>query len=571
MLYNLRVENIALIDKLNIEFSEGLNVLSGETGAGKSIIINSMNLILGERADRDLIRTGCDKARVEAVFYIDYNTYKPYLDELGIEESDELIISRELASSGRNICRVNGTAVNLNGLKKLMSQIVDIHSQNSNQMLLNPINHIKLLDYYLSGDAGDLKKEISSNFKQLRLLKRRLTQLGGSSDKRKREIDLLTYQINELEQASIESNELQTLEKEKDALMNSQHIAESLNMCYRILSSSESERSVIAGLTICEDKLTSISEYSGKYEKLLQDLRDHLYALEDLAQEINGYLEDVDFNEARIDEINERQNFIKSLMRKYNVHSEDEFTDLIRISEEKLKNLQNAGNEIKKISTDMKKERNILDNLYEELTKKRKYAGARLEEKVNNELNDLGMENAKFSVRISKDITYKYKENGLDNVEFFISTNLGEPAKPLSKIASGGEISRIMLALKNVFGKSDNTSTLIFDEIDTGISGAIALVVADKLASIALNKQVICVSHLPQIAVMADKNFLIEKKVIDNNTVSEIKEIKGDELINEIARLSGGIKSKIASEHAIELRKNAQKFKEGLKERKENV
>lgn len=571
MLYNLRIENIALIDKLNIEFDSGLNVLSGETGTGKSIIINSMNLILGERADRDYIRTGCDKAKVEAIFYLDYQTYKSYFDELGIEKTDELIVSRELAVSGKNICRINGIAVNLNGLKKLMSRIIDIHSQNSNQMLLNPSYHINLLDNFIGEGILDLKSEISSHFRQLRSMKRQLTDLGGSSDKRAREKDLLSFQINELEQLAIGRDELKNLEKEKDLLLNAQQILDSLNECYAILYASDRERSVVGSLNICDDKLSAITDFAKKYEKSAERLRDYLYGIEDLAHELNSYREEITSDEERINEISDRQNLIKSLFRKYNVHSEEELLDYVEKTRKKLEELNNADSEIAKISIEMKNERNILDDLYEKLTDAREKAASMLEKSINSELSDLGMENAVFSVAIGKDTIYKYKENGLDTVEFLISTNLGEPAKPLSKIASGGEISRIMLALKNIFGRSDSISTLIFDEIDTGISGEMALIVADKLASIALNKQVICVSHLPQIAAMADKNFLIEKTVFENNTVSHIREIKDDLLISEISRLSGGIKSKTASEHALELKQNAQNYKRKLKEGKGNV
>ena len=571
MLYNLRVENIALIDKLNIEFAEGLNVLSGETGAGKSIIINSMNLILGERADRDLIRTGCDKARVEAIFYIDYDKYKALLEELGIKKSEELIISRELSASGKNICRINGNAVNLNGLKKLMRRIVDIHSQNSNQMLLNPSNHIKLLDNYLGNEITDLKSEISEHFKKLRSLKRRLTELGGSKVKRRREADVLSFQINELEQANVEINELNALEKEKEVLSNAQQISDALSSSYEILYSSNNERSVISSLTKCDDEISKISGFSSKYEKAAERIKDYLYGIEELAHELSEYNGEINSDEERINEISERQNFIKSLFRKYNVHTEDELQDYTQSIREKLNKYNTAEFEIKIITKDIKNQCAFLDKLYEKLTQKRRKAALELESLINGELKDLGMGNAVFKVEIGKDPKYKYKENGIDISEFYISTNPGEPSKPLSKIASGGEISRIMLALKNVFGKSDDTSTLIFDEIDTGISGKMALVVADKLASIALNKQVICVSHLPQIAVMADKNFLIEKTVMQNSTVSQIKEIKDGDLINEISRLSGGIKSKKAAEYALELKENAQKFKRSLGERKSNV
>lgn len=571
MLYNLRVENIALIDKLNIEFGEGLNVLSGETGAGKSIIINSMNLILGERADRDLIRTGCDKSLVEAIFYIEYDRYKSILEELGIEKSDELIVSRELSTSGRNICRINGNAVNLSGLKKLMTEIVDIHSQNSNQMLLNPTNHIKLLDSYLGSGIIDLKSEISERFRKLRKLKRRLKELGGSKENRQRGSNVLLFQINELEQADVETNEIKNLENEKEVLVNAQKISDALNDSYEILYTSNQDRSVISSLSICDDKLSRISEYSPQYEKAAERIRDYLYGIEELAHDLNGYKEEINSNEQRINKINERQNFIKSLFRKYNVHTEEELKQFLEAAREKLNDFNSAESEIEKIGAEIVEERIVLDKLYETLTEKRKSAASQLEDLINRELKDLGMVNAVFTVKIEKDPKYKYKENGIDTTEFFISTNLGEPSKPLSKIASGGEISRIMLALKNIFGRSVNTSTLIFDEIDTGISGEMALTVADKLASIALEKQVICVSHLPQIAVMADRNFLIEKSVEQNNTVSKIREITNDDLINEISRLSGGIKSKRAFEHALELKENALKFKRSLKERKRNV
>jgi len=567
MIHSLLVENIALIDKLNIEFAPGLNVLTGETGAGKSIIVNSMNLVLGERADRDMIRNGRDSARVEAILYLDRDITDPLFEKYGIQPDEEMIISRELSATGKNTCRINGSTVNLSTLKAVMDNLVDMHGQHEHQSLLYAANHIKTLDNY-GGDAHfAIAEKIRKSYSELSALEKKLSQLGGDASERKRTIDLLEFQINELTEAGIQPNETEELKKERDRLANAQAISLALNQCYDALYSGENGMSVVSALRQCADRMEQVAAFSDEYSTVAENLNEHRYSLEELAHDISAQADTVVFDEQRQAEVEERIEFINSLERKYGVLSERELIEYIDSAQDKLESLINSDKLTTQITEKIADVKDNLYKLYEQLSIQRKKTAHRLSGLVIRELCDLGMKDSQFEVRFADFPSREnvaFTANGADELEFFISTNAGEPLKPLAKVASGGEISRIMLAFKNISAVTDNVSTLIFDEIDTGISGGMALVVAKKMAAIAKHRQVISVTHLPQIAAMADKNFLITKSNVRGSAVTEINQLDEDGLVNEIARLSGGIKTENAYAHAKELLENARQMKKDL-------
>lgn len=568
MIHSLRVENIALIDKLNIEFAPGLNVLSGETGAGKSVIVNSMNLILGERADREMIRAGREKAFVEAILYIDTKELAPLFAEFGIEPDEELIISRELSLSGKNVCRINGVAVNLSTLKGFMDHVVDLLGQHEHQSLLYAENHLTLVDSFGGGPIEKIKTRIAGEYQKLRDMLSRQKSLGGNPAERMQKADLLRFQVNELEQAELIEGEPEALEQERELLANAQKIAAALGSSYEMLYLAEHvDVSILSSLKSVMDELASIANYQQEYDELYRRIQDSYYALEDTAQEIGDKAEQVSFDEQRPNEIEDRIEFLNSLKRKYNAADIGELMTQMEQKQSELETLEHSEELLIKLEIDIAYKKDELYELYGALHSLREQAATELSKRLVAELTELGMKGARFEVRFTgippKEIT-TFSEAGPEEAEFYIATNAGEPLKPLIKTASGGEISRIMLAFKSVIAEIDRISTMIFDEIDTGISGQTAHIVAKKLAAITRNRQVICVTHLPQIAAMADRNFLIAKVSGKGSTNTQISQLNGQAALEEIARLSGGMQTENALAYAQELFDYAQKFKSGV-------
>ncbi len=559
MLDKLIIRNIALIEELEVELSDGMNVLSGETGAGKSIIIDSVNLVLGERADRELIRTGAPKAVVEAWFSGVNECVADILDAQEIEISPELVLSRELSPNGKNVCRVNGTLVTLAVLKDLGDRLVDIHGQHEHQSLLNEKNHMVMLDGF-DARIGDMKTRVAQTFESYSEVKKRRRSLFGSDGERERRIDVLKYQINEIRMANIADNEEEELIAQKARLNAAERIMEALSASYAALYENDSF-SVLSALKDVTRRLSSLGDVDERYEQMAARVDEAYYTLEEVSASIRGDMDDELFDADALERVEERLALIASLKRKYGDATIS--GAFLAKAERELSDLESSAELLEQLGA---KEEALKKELYAqsvELSHMRREAAAVFEQRVAGQLADLGMASAAFFVNFEALAGIDdcvFSRNGIDTVEFYISTNRGEPPKPLRKVASGGEVSRIMLALKNIAADKGGIPTMIFDEIDTGISGHIAQVVAEKLQSISRGRQVVCVTHLPQIASMADRHFLVSKKSDEKTTRTFLLPLGPDMRIEEIARLAGG-ESQAGKAHALDMIKKAEEFK----------
>ncbi|MEQ2129201.1 DNA repair protein RecN [Caldanaerobacter subterraneus KAk] len=566
MLLNLSIQNVAIIDKLEVEFKEGFNVLTGETGAGKSIVIDSVLLLIGARANKDIIRSGEERALVEGVFLVDSNKDKiaELLEEAGVsqEEDDTLIISREITKSGRSYSRVNGKIVPLSFLDKIGALLVDILGQHEHQFLLDSSQHLFILDNFGDEEFKALKERFKQLLEEYRSVVKEKTSLFKDEREKEQMIDLLRYQIQEIESANLSEEEEQQLIERRNILMNYEKLFNAVNSSYKILYEGNGGFSVLDNLHKVVKNLETAFSIDGKLKGLKEKLENILYETEDAALQLRDYLGAIDFNQKALEEIEERLNHINFLKRKYG----PTISHILSFKEEKEKEL----NKILHFEERQKELEEKEAKLWEEINKmgskiheKRKTLASHIEEEINKVLKELNMPNASFKVDITKEESPN--ENGFDRVEFLISTNIGEPLKPLSKIASGGELSRIMLALKTILASSDGIPTLIFDEVDTGISGKTAQLVAEKMAYLSRRHQLICVTHLPQIACMADAHYFISKISKGDRTYIKLTELDYEGRIKELARIMGG--EKITStilEHAKELLEMASKFKNSL-------
>ncbi|SNX55377.1 DNA repair protein RecN [Thermoanaerobacterium sp. RBIITD] len=568
MILALSIKNIALIDEAEINFDEGLNILTGETGAGKSIVIDSMMLLLGGRANKDIIRNGTDKATVEGIFLINSNKDIIYgiLTEAGIdyEDDDTLIISRDITANGRNYCRINGRIVSLSFLNKLGSYLVDILGQHEHQFLLDSSKHMAILDNFQDREFFSVKEKINNLLEKYNSLTKKLKDFNLDDNEKMSRIDLLKYQINEIENAKLNVNEEKELLENRNILMNSEKLYNYMNETYNLLyKGSDNSGSIIDNLNIIIKNLDASSKIDKKLSKLKDTVENILYTLEDCSIQARNYIENIDFNPDSINEIENRLDVINTLKRKYG-QSIEYILKYKNEREQELQKLLNADKEIKKINDERKKIMEEIIKLSDKIHEMRKSIAEYLEKKISTVLNELNMPNTIFKVDINK--LDAPNENGIDEVEFLISTNIGEPLKPLSKIASGGELSRIMLALKTILAVSDGIPTLIFDEVDTGISGRAAQAVAEKIAYISKNRQVICVTHLPQITSMADIHYKISKETDNDKTYIRIEKLDYNGKINELSRIiSGTMVTEITYNHSKELIDMAQKFKNKLK------
>ncbi|HBU11573.1 MAG TPA: DNA repair protein RecN [Clostridiales bacterium] len=568
MIHSLRVENIALIDQLNIEFSAGLNVLSGETGAGKSVIVNSMNLILGERAVREMVRAGKEKAFVEAVLYLPEEVAAPLFAQYGIAPEEELIVSREVSTAGKNVCRINGNAVNLSTLKGFMDHAADLLGQHEHQSLLHPENHLALVDSFGGRQIGALKSLIAGEYQKLNGLLRRQKSFGGDPAERQNKADLLRFQVDELQEAGLKEGEYEALMQERAVLSNAQTIAAALSAGYEILYAAEHvEASVLSTIKSVMDELSAIAAYRQEYDELYRRVEESYYALEDAAQDIGKEAGRVSFDEQRQNEVEDRIELLNTLKRKYQAADADELLHMLAQKQEELDALAHSEELLQELEADIAREKDALYGRYEELHSLREKAAAAISKRLTAELAELAIAGARFEVRFtgvpSKEETV-FSAAGPEQAEFYFAANAGEPLKPLGKVASGGEISRVMLAFKSVIAEADSIPTMIFDEIDTGISGHTAHVVAQKLAALTKNRQVICVTHLPQIAAMGDRNFLIEKISGKDSVNTRILQLSGQAAEEEIARMAGGMQTENALAYARELLEHARKFKLGV-------
>lgn len=567
MLLQLDIQNIALIDKISLEIAPGLNVLTGETGAGKSILIDSINAVLGERVNRDIIRNGKDKAFIEAVFEYDNTYVKEILDELGIEHEDgSLILSREISLSGKNTCRINGRLVNVSVLKQVGELLLDIHGQHDNQSLLKTESHIELLDAFGGEAIQKTLNEYYCLFEEYKSTKSKLKGLIGDKGEIERRMDMLKFQIDDIKNAHLKEGEDEELFKKRQVLANSEKIMNSVHSSYQLLSEGgENGKSALYNLNKALAELAAVQKYDEELVPVSEKLESVVYQLEDVCEDLRAKRDEGDFNPDELARIEERLDIITRMKRKYGSNirevleflkkSQNEYGDLLQS--------ESLAEELKKQLTDI--EQKLQDNAIK-LHLQREKAALVLEGNITAELENLEMKNSKFKVSIAMDETnHSYGKNGLDNVEFLISSNAGEPLKPLSRIASGGEMSRIMLAIKTILANVDAIPTLIFDEIDTGISGKAAQKVGEKLSYISRTHQVICVTHLSQLACMADNHMYIEKNSNGENTFTTVRVLDQKGRIEEIARIIGGSDiTSLAYKHAEELLQSSYNFKKSV-------
>ena len=539
MISSLHIRNIGIIEDLSIDFNKGLNVLTGETGAGKTLIIDSLQIISGGRFSKEMIRKGETNSFVELCLYCPEN-------QKAIEGN--IIVSREININGKNMCKINGRMVTVNELKDFMKQFIEIHGQNDNQNLLDSKLHLKYLDGFIGTEIlGKDKEKYRALYNRYLEIKEELKQNYGDDKERQRKLDLLRYQTEEIEQAKLKENEEEGLEEKRNLFLNSEKIVENLTEADNLLS-----ENTIDSLSMAIRALEKIESIDKKYEKASNSLKSSYYELQELARDINGYKEDVYFDEEERNNIEERLDIIYSLKRKYGNSIQEilEYNKQIQEEIEHIENLEEYNNKLKIELKKIEKEMNILGK---KISVVRIEYAEKLSKSINQELVDLEMKNAKINVKVD----YKEDEffkNGKDIVKFYITTNLGEDEKELSKIASGGEMSRTMLAIKKVLADTDKIPVLVFDEIDTGISGKAANSVAIKLKAIAKKHQVMCISHLPNIAAVADHNYFISKNVKEERTKTQIKLLKENEVIEEIARISSGEINEVTLQYAYELR-----------------
>ena len=566
MLQQLLIKNIALIDCAEINFTKGLNVLSGETGSGKSVIIESLNFALGAKADKTLIRNGENECFVQAVFDVSKNLLvKDIFEDFEYEVEDDLIITRKFTIDGKSTIKINGNTANASMLKRFTSALVDVHGQSEHFNLLKTSNQLSLIDKFGGQEIATLKEKIKEEFTQYKDVKTQLNQLGGDEQQRLIRLDILTYQINEIEKAELKDNEEDDLLTIKEKLKHQEKIVTALNAVKSAVSSEGGISDILSNVVRISD---SITDFGDEYLSINERLNSIFAEIEDVGDTTNSLIEDFDFSEYNINEIEDRLEIIKSLKKKYGGSIPEIYQFFENAKEEKEK-LENFNQLNEKLLIEKEKIESKLYTLYLELHNLRKVYTERFSLNILAELKELGMPKAQFLINFNQapsqeDCKFD-SANGIDELEFFFSANLGEPLKPLSQVISGGEMSRFMLAIKAQTAKYNQLSTFIFDEIDAGISGVIAKVVAEKFVKISKDAQIIAISHLPQISVMADNNLLIKKTEGDDKTVTSVVQLSKDDKIIEIIRLVGGdINSKSAIAHAEDLIKTAQLDKERI-------
>ena len=538
MITTLQIKNIGIIEDLSVDFNEGLNVLTGETGAGKTLIIDSLMILSGGRFSKDMIRKGETNSYVEACFFEPDN-------EKSIDGN--IVVSREANINGKNICKINGRMVTVNELKEFMSNIIEIHGQNDNQNILNPKNHLKYLDGFIGKELNVFLEQYKNKYDEYLKINEELKANYGDDKERERKLDLLKYQIDEINVAKLKLGEDEELEEKRKVMLNSEKIVESLREADNCLA-----ENCIDALSMAIRAMDKIEGIDKEYQEISNNLKSLYYDMQEVARDVSDKQNSIYFDEEEREYTEERLSLIYSLKRKYGNTIPEilSYKDEIEKEIEHIENLEEYNNKLK---YRLKNLTNEMNDLGLKISNIRKKNAEVLTNKINNELIDLEMKNAKINVKV----LYKEEEffkNGKDVVKFYIKTNVGEDEKELIKIASGGEMSRTMLAIKKVLADTDKISVMIFDEIDTGISGKAANRVAQKLQTISNKHQVLCISHLPNIAAVADSNYFISKKVTQNRTNTNIKVLEEEEVIKEIARISSGEINDVTIRYATELR-----------------
>ncbi|MGN0140977.1 MAG: DNA repair protein RecN [Roseburia sp.] len=551
MLQNLHVKNLALIDEAEVDFGEGLNILSGETGAGKSIIIGSINLALGEKVQKEMLRENADYALVELIFQVTGERQKEQLRELDVfPEDDTVILSRKI-TGGRGVAKVNGESVPASKMKEIAAVLIDIHGQHEHQSLLSKRKHLEILDDYAKEELAPLKVELAENYRNYRKLCEELNKADVDEEERARELSFLEYEVQEITEADLQKGEDEELEADFAKYANGRKILEAVGTAYESLGNGTENASELTGRALRE--LSGVS----CYEKRIQGMEEQLLTIDSLLNDLNrdmaDYLEETEFDEETFYQMEKRLDEINHLKSKYG----DSIPKILAALEEKkarMEQLSDYDSYLERLRGQVKEAEKTLEKISVRVSEVRQNYAKSLVAAVTSTLQDLNFLDVRFEMEFTR--TADYTANGIDDAEFLISTNPGEPVKPLGKVASGGELSRIMLAIKTVLADNDAVDTLIFDEIDSGISGRTAQMVSEKMNVLGRNHQIICITHLPQIAAMADSHYLIEKSVRNQATVSNIRKLSGEESVNELARMLGGV------EITDTVRQNAREMKE---------
>lgn len=555
LLKELSIRNFAIIDDLTVSFEDGLTVLTGETGAGKSIIIDAVHILAGGRGSSEFIRHGAKKAELGGLFHLpaDHHPIYAKLEEAGIEAEDgTVILRRDLNDSGKSVCRVNGKLVPLSVLRDIGGSLIDIHGQHENQELMDEKQHIHLLDQFAQAELLAVKQDYQQVYQIYRALKRELASISLDEQLTAQKIDLYQFQINELDHANIQLGEEDTLLEERKRLNNFHKIFERTNTAYEAVFGDSK------GLDWIGNAMSALEDAAGldsQFKELSETVSSSFYALQDATYQLKGILDEMEFDPERLNEVEQRLGVIQSMKRKYGATVEDILAYRAKIGDE-LATLINRDEAIEKNEQRLIQIEQQLRVLAKDMTAIRATAAERLAQAIMEQLRALCMEKAQFIVTFRE--LEQLEANGLDDIVFYISTNVGEPPKSLPKIASGGELSRMMLALKTIFSASNGITSIIFDEVDTGVSGRVAQAIAEKIAAIAIHSQVLCISHLPQVAAMADQHYFIKKEVEHNRTVTTLTNMNEQQRIEELSRMMSGIEiTDVTLQHASELLQQA--------------
>lgn len=560
MLSELSIKNFAIIESLSIPFEAGLTVLTGETGAGKSIIIDAIHLLVGGRGSVDFVRHGEERAEIEGLFLLEKDTHPCYAKakEFGIEIEDEMIVlRREITKSGKSVCRVNGKLVTISTLREIGGSLVDIHGQHEHQELMDETKHLSLLDQYGKNQIASALEEYRKIHHDYEQALRKLKNLSENEQQMAHRLDLIQFQLSEIQKAELKLQEDESLLEERNQLSNFERIYEAFQTSYNAL---QGEQKGLDWISLVMGQMEDAAGLNAQYKELAESISTSYYVLEDAAQSLRNELDNLEYDPRRLNEIEDRLNEINQLKRKYGPSIEAilEYGAKIEEELETLLNKETHLDKLKKEISSLKKDLVIEGN---ELTNIRKQQGILLTNSIHHELKELYMQKTVFEVKMTSGEEHISK-NGLDVVAFYLSTNPGEPLKPLSKVASGGELSRIMLALKSIFSKHQEITSIIFDEVDTGVSGRVAQAIAEKIHKVSSGSQVLCISHLPQVAAMADNHLYIEKDTEGARTRTKVTKLSEEEKIKEIGRMISGVEvTDITKEHAKELLQTAHTMK----------
>lgn len=557
MLQELSVKNFAIISSLQLEFQMGMTVLTGETGAGKSIIIDAMGLLTGGRGSSDYIRQGANKCTLEGLFSMPKSQeLKQLLEELGIEtEEDSLVIQRDIFASGKNVCRVNGRIVNITNLKRIGEYLVDIHGQNEHQELMQSERHIDMLDEFGGKKLLAVKEKYTRAYQEYRALEAKVRKRQKNEKEFAQRMDMLHFQSDEIASAQLVAGEEEQLLEERNKLNNFQKIADALTISYAALNGEDDSSLDKIGTSMNE--LASIESLDSEYKTLSDTVQNAYYLLQEASGDLSRLIDGLELDEGRLNEVENRLELIRQMKRKYG----DSIETILSYYEEITKELAEADfleGGTGDLEALLAEKQQAAHQQALTLRKERKRLAKELEQQILTELKELYLERTEFEVRFTE--LEHLQENGLDGVEFYITTNPGEPLKPLVRVASGGELSRVMLAMKTIFSQTQGITSIVFDEVDTGVSGRVAQAIADKIYQISENSQVLCITHLPQVAAVADEHYFIEKEIVAGRTETSVRILSEKERVNEIARMLAGSEiTKLTIEHAQELLAMAKK------------